>query len=261
MMSDGSKLGGFEKPYPSVDAAVISPDSRNTVEKLSEVEGQLATQDGLQVSLSADDYPSLGSKDSSLSGLIPTSTSPARSNTKLNPIPATLITAILIAAVVGAYQRIGTSANADFIEFTQNLSGGFLAIGMSEDQPGFVVFSSLDPKEVDLVAQQSSNLVTGTYTTLHIDHHGSHWKKRLRGPIVAILKPDGLVEDFQVDWSVEDFRRMRSACDCEHQTHTKKVQRCGMPFDDISDVLATWPSRRVPDLVRRFITQRGHLDE
>ncbi len=32
-----------------------------------------------------------------------------------------------------AYERIGTTANADTVEFTQNLAGGFLAVGMTED--------------------------------------------------------------------------------------------------------------------------------
>ena len=49
------------------------------------------------------------------------------------PIPVTLFLSVIAMMAYAAYERIGTTANADTVEFTQTLAGGFLAVGMTED--------------------------------------------------------------------------------------------------------------------------------
>ncbi len=66
---------------------------------------------------------------------------------RISPIMKTLIASVVFAVVFAAFQRIGTTANADVVEYTRNLAGGFLAVGMTEDQPGFIALSALDQGE------------------------------------------------------------------------------------------------------------------
>ncbi len=49
------------------------------------------------------------------------------------PIRVTLFVSVIAMMAYAAYERIGTTANADTVEFTQNLAGGFLAVRMTED--------------------------------------------------------------------------------------------------------------------------------
>ena len=65
---------------------------------------------------------------------------------RLGPIRVTLALALLVGGAYAGYQRIGTTANIEFVEYNRNLIGGFLALAMTDRQPGIVVFSALDQK-------------------------------------------------------------------------------------------------------------------
>ncbi|RME41486.1 MAG: hypothetical protein D6788_01125 [Planctomycetota bacterium] len=179
----------------------------------------------------------------------------------LRPIPFTLAVSIGVAGVWGAYQRIGTTTDVETVEIVPNLSGGFLAVGLSEDRPGFVLFSSLDPKEVDVEVQRADSPLGGRYATLFVHLGERTWRHRLRGPIAVIVGPDETVRAYPVSWSLDDLRAMQEAADCAHVAAGKRVHRCGMPFDDVRDVVSAWPRDRVPDPIRTFLRKRGHLDE
>ncbi len=165
------------------------------------------------------------------------------------------VTALLVVvAAYTAFQRVGTTANADRVEFTKNLAGGFLAVGLTDDQPGFIVLSVLDREKVDIDAKQVINRVAGTHTVASVHTDQSDWSRRLRGPQVVIIDEAGRVTASPVDWTVDEFNGLRDAADCEH-ADGRKVLRCGAPFADLSEALSTWPDTRVPKPVRAFLTR------
>ncbi len=152
-----------------------------------------------------------------------------------------------------AYQRIGTTANADLVEFTRNLAGGFVAVGMTDEQPGFIVISALDQDLVEVAADQWSNRLAGTHTIVEIQTPHQHWTTRLRRPQVIMVYQDGVVEGGGVDWTVADFNGIREAVDCSFEAASKK-RRCGRPFADLHQAFAGWAVERVPEPVRAFLT-------
>lgn len=160
---------------------------------------------------------------------------------------------IVIAAGYAAFQRIGTTANANAVEYTQNLAGGFLAVGMTENQPGFIVLSALDQEKASVIATQSKSQIGGAYTIVDIETPMGMVQTRLRGPQVILVTERGDVENYDVDWNVGEFNILRQAADCSHQAALQK-RRCGTPFIDLRDTLATWPRNRVPDRVRTFLS-------
>jgi len=189
------------------------------------------------------------SKDVVVSMEHPLVASPRR---RISPITKTLVASIMFAGVYAAFQRIGTTANADVVEYTRNLSGGFLAVGMTEDQPGFIALSALDQDVVDVNAAQTRNNLAGTHTIVEVQTpHGTN-RVRLRGPQVILVTDRGAVESFNVDWTVNEFNALREAADCSHESAIKK-RRCGQPFADLQEAFAKWPRRRVPDSVRNFL--------
>jgi hypothetical protein len=159
------------------------------------------------------------------------------------------------AAYVG-YERIGTTANANFIEVTPNLAGGFLGVAMTDEQPGFVVLSALDRHEVQIEVEQWSNRVAGTHTVAEMATPSQQWHKRLRGPQAVIIDEDGAVQAVPVHWSLDDFLRIRETCDCLHEEPGRHA-RCGAPFTDLTEALALWPAEKVPEAIRRFLMRDG----
>lgn len=171
---------------------------------------------------------------------------------RMSPITQTLVASIVLAGAYAAFQRIGTTANADSVEYTRNLAGGFLVIGMTEDQPGFIVLSALDQNRVDVNAVQTKNRLTGTHTVVELQTPSGTTRTRLRGPQVILVSEAGAVERHDVDWTVAEFDALRQAADCSHQAAVKK-HRCGAPFTDLQEAFAKWPGDRVPDRVRVFL--------
>lgn len=168
------------------------------------------------------------------------------------PIPVTLFLSVILVTGYVAFQRIGTTANADTVEYTQNLAGGFLAVGMTEDQPGFIVLSALDQKHVEVNAAQTKNRLTGTHTIVEIETPNGTTRTRLRGPQVILVSEDGAVEKHAVRWTIDEFNFLRETADCSHEAAIKK-HRCGAPFTDLQEAFARWPGERVPDEVRAFV--------
>lgn len=60
-----------------------------------------------------------------------------------------------------AYQRIGTRANVGNIQSFENLAGGFLALGMTEDQPGVLILSRIEKAKVRIDATLRRNALSG----------------------------------------------------------------------------------------------------
>lgn len=170
-----------------------------------------------------------------------------------------LALAVGLAGAYVAYERIGTSANASFVEFTRNLAGGFLAVGMSDDAPGFIVLSAMDQEFVEVRADRMINQLAGTRTQASVETPTQSWSARLRGPQVVIVDEQGGVEAFGVDWTLEEFLQIRNAADCLHAKGSHKV-RCGAPFADLSDLLSDWPAGRIPQRVAGFLAIFEHSD-
>ena len=171
---------------------------------------------------------------------------------RISPITKTLVASIVFAGAYAAFERIGTTANADVVEYTRNLAGGFLAVGMTEDQPGFIVLSALDQDKVEVNAARKKNHLTGTYTVIDIQTPQGLTQNRLRGPQVILVTEEGSVEEFNVDWTVKEFNALRESADCSHEAAVKK-HRCGAPFTDLQEAFAKWPDESVPDRVRAFL--------
>ena len=171
---------------------------------------------------------------------------------RTGPITKMAIASIVFAGVYAGFQRIGTTANADLVEYTRNLAGGFLALGMTDDQPGFIALSAMDQDEVDVNAVQTRNGLAGTHTVVEVETPRGTTRTRLRGPRVILVTEQGDVETYAVDWTVKEFNALRAAADCSHAAALRK-NRCGAPFTDLQEALAKWPVHRVPDRVRAFL--------
>lgn len=168
------------------------------------------------------------------------------------PIPLTLGLGVVVATAYVAFERIGTTANADTVEFTPNLVGGFLAVGMTEHQPGFVVMSLLGQDEVTVNAAQVISTLAGSHTIVDIQTPRGSTHTRLRGPQVILVSEDGAVETHSVEWTLDDFNTLRKAADCSYEAATAK-SRCGAPFTDLHEAFARWSTDRVPERVRIFL--------
>lgn len=168
------------------------------------------------------------------------------------PIPVTLLASIIGMMAYAAYERIGTTANADTVEFTQNLASGFPAIGMTANQPGFMVLSTLDQEEVEVNATQVVSHVAGTHTVVKVQTPRDTRSIRLRGPQIILVTEQGDIEAYAVNWTVEEFNSLREAADCSHKTAIKK-HRCGAPFTDLQESLTRRPGERVPERMYAFL--------
>lgn len=171
---------------------------------------------------------------------------------RVSPITKTLVASVVFAGAYTAFQRIGTTANANAVEYTRNLAGGFLAVGMTDEQPGFIVLSALDQDKVDVSAAQTKNRLAGTHTVVDVQTPRGKTCSRLRGPQVILVSEDGAVEKHAVQWTVDEFNTLREAADCSHEASMKK-RRCGAPFTDLQEALANWQRERVPDRVCAFL--------
>ncbi len=168
------------------------------------------------------------------------------------PIPLTLLMSATIVSLYAAFERIGTQANADVIEYTTNLGGGFLAVGMTDDQPGFIVLSALDQTDVKVSADQVSSVVAGEHTRVEVRTPSDRWTARLRGPQVVVVDKQGAVTTARVDWRLEEFVRLRDSADCAHSI-AGAHPHCGAPFADLQAIVSAGLVAGVPDDMRRFL--------
>lgn len=180
--------------------------------------------------------------------------------TRRRGIGRTTTIAVVLAIVLGGafvgYQRIGTVANADLVEYTQNLAGGFLAIGMTDDQPGFVIFSERDREEVVVESDLVVNWAAGNHTVVRITTSGDGSTLRLRRPVVVLVSGDGTLAAREVDLTFEEFVGMRQAADCSFEEAVAR-KRCGAPFADVGEYLATFDPVRIPAPVRSFLARHA----
>lgn len=163
---------------------------------------------------------------------------------------------LIVFALTGAYvayQRIGTTANVEQLEFSQNLAGGFLALGMTDDEPGVLVLSQRDRAKVEIAAYMLANAVTGRATHVEIEIEKRPWKRRLRGPRMITIDLDGGIESAPLPWTFDDFAAVRDAVDCEKAVLHNPTVRCGMPFADLFDFCKRLPDDKKPELLRRFL--------
>lgn len=186
----------------------------------------------------------------SVGGPAESATSGSTTRRRLGPIPVTLALACAIGGGYVAYQRVGTTANADVIEFTPNLADGFVAVGFTEDQPGFVVLSAVNQPLVEITTELVSNRLAGTHTVVGVHTRQGQWRKRLRGPQLVLIDKNGRIDTAPIDWSLEEFAAIRNRIDCDHGGGSK---RCGAPFTDLHEFFAGWAEQRVPEAARRFL--------
>jgi len=170
----------------------------------------------------------------------------------VRPIPLALTLGIVIASGFGAFERIGTSANADTVEFVENLAGGFLAVGMTEEQPGFILLSALDRDQVQVSAELASSVVAGTRTFIDIETSRHRKRIRLRSPRVLLVDHQGQIQDFAVNWTYDDFETIRAGTDCSLEWHSG-TKRCGAPFADLDDLLVSGRFTEYSKRLRSFL--------
>jgi len=176
----------------------------------------------------------------------------------ISPVILLAFISLFIASGYAIYQRAGTSANADTVEFSTNLRGGFLAIGMTPQQPGFLILSKLDKKKVSVHTVQSINRVTGTHTIVDIESSQMKSRSRLRGPKAFIINDAGHIESVDLAWSVDEFLTARRAVDCSTQSPEHK-KSCGRPFTDLHNSLESWKNVDTPSSVEDFLL--GFVDK
>ncbi len=156
---------------------------------------------------------------------------------------------LLIAGGYAAWQRFGTVADVTHIETFEDYSGGFVAVGLSPDKPGFLCLSRVPRDQLELVALHHENWLAGSWTTLMIRTAGGQWKHRLRGPVVILVDRRGRVDAVPVHWPRARFIWLRDCVDCERGS----VRRCGRPLDDLAERLAAQPPDLVPPAVLAFL--------
>lgn len=182
----------------------------------------------------------------------PSAPARARRSWRWSPISLTLAASAAIVVAYSTFERIGTVANADTIEFTTNYAGGFLAVGITDDDPGFILLSKIDLDQINVSATQSGSFAAGTRTFVEVTTARRCWQKRLRGPQIILISEDGSIDGRDVDWTFEDFQRIRKTADCSHERTTGK-HRCGAPFADLHDLVAAGRLRNVPENMRTFL--------
>lgn len=162
---------------------------------------------------------------------------------------------LILAAVYVLYERFGTCANADQVVSFESLGDDAVVIGLTDEQPGFVLLSHLPVSKVDVDAEVQSNRITGKHTLLNIQTATSRARLRLRSPEAVLVQRDGAIAATAIPWTREDFDALLHAADCDTDCDRHK-HRCGQPLADVAQTLAQWPQERVPPLVREFLANR-----
>lgn len=162
---------------------------------------------------------------------------------------------VLLTVAYVAYERVGTIANADRITHLQSFGDEAVAIGLTDDQPGFVLLARLPASQMSVEAAMRSNWLTGQQTHVRIHTPAGTTNIRLRRPQAIMVHEDGTVIKVPVPWTLAEFGQLLHAADCASECR-EHLHRCGQPLEDIAHTLATWPEERVPGLLREFVKKR-----
>lgn len=159
---------------------------------------------------------------------------------------------LVVACGYVAFERVGTRANVERIECVRNYAGGFLALGMTDDQPGVLVLSSLDKKDVRVEAFFRENRLTGRATTMSITTPSETWRTRLRRPRVITIDKAGTVRSAAVSWTRQRFESISDHVDCSKATDHQHA-RCGAPFEDLAGFLRDDAHESIPAILADFL--------
>ncbi|GIK17825.1 MAG: hypothetical protein BroJett003_27890 [Planctomycetota bacterium] len=163
------------------------------------------------------------------------------------------VSALLLAAGGYAlYERLGTRANADQVIRFESYGDDAVAIGLTDQQPGFVLLSHLPASRVMVDAQVATNWLTGKHTILSVRTPDRNERIRLRAPLAILVPENGTILAVNVEWSHADFQSLVHAADCESGCEAHP-HRCGQPLAEIASALANWPVDRVPQAIREFV--------
>lgn len=203
---------------------------------------------GAQPIAAADDSPALVARDAALSAA-QAEPRPLRGSRTFWRLTSAIL---FLAAVHVAYERVGTSANADRITHMESFGDEAVAIGMTDEQPGFVLLARLPASQVSVDAAMRSNWLTGQQTLVNVHTPAEAMRIRLRQPQVIMVYEDGAVINVPVPWTGAEFGQLLHAADCSSNC-AKHLHRCGQPLEDIAHTLASWPQERVPESLRKFV--------
>lgn len=185
----------------------------------------------------------------------PAATDAARRQPRPHRLPVLLILLIVLLGYA-AFERLSTRANADRVITFESYGNDAVAIGLTDDQPGFILLSRLPAAQVDVSAEIATSWLTGTHTAVRIHLPDRSQRIRLRNPLVILIERDGSIRTVDVAWSRADFQTLLHAADCETECR-EHVHRCGAPLAEITAALARWPQERVPSAIREFIRAAG----
>lgn len=168
-----------------------------------------------------------------------------------------LLTGAIVFTAAGyvGYERFGTRANADRISHLESYGDEAVAIGLTDEQPGFLLLARLSPRRVSVDAVIQSNWLTGRQTLVQVHTPLGATAIRLRRPQVIMVREDGTVDSASVRWTLAEFDQLVHAADCATNCRDHP-HRCGQPLDDVGDALATWPMDLVPQSLREFLKAR-----
>lgn len=145
------------------------------------------------------------------------------------------------------YQRGGTTANVEDITHFEAYGDRCAAVGMTHDQPGFVLIAAMPREDFRLWADLRENAAAGAWTVLQIGTARQQWNKRLRGPLAITIDEHGTVRSEPLDWSLAQLQQAADAMDCN-----KHLKTCGVPTEDLSGFLATSKTHRTPKIFKDF---------
>lgn len=196
--------------------------------------------------------------DASSVFIAPVADRPRRQAARVSPsFLRILLGILLVVATYVIYERVAVSANADQITHFQSYGDEMVAIGTTDDQPGFVLLARQPASKVSVEAAMQSNWLTGRRTLVSVHTPVGTTNIRLRRPHAIMVHEDGTVITTPVPWTLAEFDQLHRAADCGSDDGAHQ-HRCGQPLDDIARRLATWPRERIPEPLHEFVRMDPH---
>lgn len=166
-----------------------------------------------------------------------------------------VVVVIALALSYVAYQRLSVTANADRVTRFETWSDETVEIGMTDQQPGFVLLALTPPEKTRVEASNHDNWLTGRKTVITAHSPAHTQSAALRAPLVVLVDRAGTIDFVPVAWSKAEFDELVHAADCETDCKAH-AHRCGAPLDAIAHALGGWPTERVPRPIARFLSER-----